>query len=222
MREVALDTETTGLNPEGDDRICEIGCVELINHVPTGREYHAYINPQRSMPEEARKVHGLDDEFLSDKPTFDRVADDFLAFIDDAALVIHNAEFDLRFLNAELKRLERPKIEPERAVDTLSIARRRFPGASNNLDALCRRFQIDLSARELHGALLDAQLLAAVYLELSGGREPGLELKAERAAKAAAQTARKTYPARGFAPNADEIAAHEAFLEKLSDPVWKN
>lgn len=222
MREVALDTETTGLSPEAGDRLCEVGCVELVNHVPTGREFHAYVNPERPMPEEAYRVHGLDDAFLKDKPTFDKVADALLEFIGDAALVIHNAEFDLKFLNAELARLQRGPIPRDRAVDTLSIARRRFPGASNSLDALCRRFQIDLSGRELHGALLDAQLLSAVYLELSGGREPGLELKAEAAARETVAFERRTYPPRPHAPNDDEAAAHAAFVARLTDPVWNS
>ena len=168
IREVVIDTETTGIDPESGDRICEIGCVEMIDHVRTGREYHAYINPQCPMQEEAFNAHGLDNDFLADKPTFDQVVDDFLAFVGDAALVVHNAEFDLRFLDAELKRLEQPPIDRSRAIDTLSTARRRFPGKNNSLDALCRRFQIDPDDDNLHGALLDAQLLADVYLELIG------------------------------------------------------
>ncbi len=176
MREIALDTETTGLNPEQGDRIVEIGAVEMINHVATGQVYHQYINPERAMPAEAQAVHGLSDEFLSDKPLFAHIVDDFLAFVGDAALVIHNAAFDMRFINAELGRIGREPLPMSRTIDTLEIARRRFPGAQNTLDALCRRFAVDNSARDLHGALLDAELLAGVYLELMGGRQPGFGL----------------------------------------------
>ncbi len=176
MREIALDTETTGLNPDEGDRIVEIGAVEMINHVPTGQVYHQYINPERPMPAEAQAVHGLSDEFLADKPLFAHVADDFLAFVGDAALVIHNAVFDMRFINAELTRIGHEPLPMSRAIDTLEVARRRFPGAQNSLDALCRRFSVDNSGRDLHGALLDAELLAKVYLELMGGRQPGFGL----------------------------------------------
>ncbi|QDL91301.1 DNA polymerase III subunit epsilon [Paroceanicella profunda] len=176
MREIVLDTETTGFNPFEGDRLVEIGAVELMNHLPTGNVYHQYINPERSMPAEAFGVHGLSEEFLSDKPVFAEVADAFLEFIGDAKLVIHNASFDMRFLNAELGWVKRPAIPANRAVDTLEMARRRFPGAQNSLDALCRRFGIDNSARTLHGALLDSEILAEVYLELIGGRQPDLVL----------------------------------------------
>ena len=176
MREIVLDTETTGLDPAGGDRIVEIGGVELVNHMPTGRSFHAYINPERDMPAEAFAVHGLSAEFLSDKPKFREVAPDFLAFVGDATLVIHNASFDMKFLNAELGWIEAETLPWSRAVDTLDIARRRFPGALNSLDALCRRFGVDNSGREKHGALLDSELLAEVYLELMGGRQPDLTL----------------------------------------------
>jgi DNA polymerase-3 subunit epsilon len=178
MREIVLDTETTGFDPETGDRIVEIGAVELLNHLPTGETFHVYINPERAMPEGAFAVHGLSDEFLADKPVFAAVADDFLRFVGQARLVIHNAAFDLRFLNWELGQLGHPPFPDARAVDTLALARRRFPGASASLDALCRRFGIDNSGRTLHGALLDSQLLAEVYLELIGGRQPGLAIEA--------------------------------------------
>ena len=176
MREIVMDTETTGLEATGGDRIVEIGGVELINHLPTGRTYHQYINPERTMPREAFEVHGLSDDFLSDKPVFARIADEFLEFIGDARLVIHNASFDMAFFNAELDRLGRPVLPMDRAIDTLEIARRKFPGAQASLDALCKRFGIDNSARTLHGALLDSEILAEVYLELLGGRQQGLSL----------------------------------------------
>ncbi len=174
MREIVLDTETTGLAPENGHRVIEIGCVELFNHVPTERVFHCYINPERSVPSSAIEIHGLTDEFLADKPMFPDVAEDFVAFIDDAPLVIHNAPFDMAFLNAELKRIDGLRLPPERAIDTLVIARRKFPGLPNSLDALCRRFEIDTEIRNKHGALVDATLLAEVYLELIGGRQPGL------------------------------------------------
>ena len=174
MREIVLDTETTGLDPAEGHRIVEIGAVELFNHVPTGRTFHVYINPQRAMPADAFEVHGLGDEFLWDKPVFAHVVDRFLAFCSDAALVIHNAAFDMKFLNAELAWAGQPELPLTRAIDTLEIARRKFPGAPASLDALCRRFGVDNSAREKHGALLDSEILAEVYLELIGGRQPAL------------------------------------------------
>jgi len=217
MREVALDTETTGLDPESGDRIVEIGCVELHDRVPTGREWRALINPERDMPAEAYHVHGLSEEVLRAHPPFAALADDFLAFIgEDDPLVIHNAAFDLGFLNAELARAQRPPIDVGRAVDTLDIARRKFAGAPASLDALCRRFGIDISERQKHGALLDAKLLAEVYLELVGGRQPGLGL-APRAARVVAPVCR---PPRSHAPSATELAAHVAFVATLSDPIW--
>lgn len=177
MREIVLDTETTGFDPETGDRLVEIGAVELKGHMPTGRTYHQYINPEREVPQEAVDVHGLTLDFLRDKPVFRDVADDFLAFVgDDAKLVIHNAAFDMKFLNAELKWLGKPQLPWERAIDTLDIARRKFPGSPASLDALCRRYNIDNSARTLHGALLDSEILAEVYLELIGGRQPDLVL----------------------------------------------
>lgn len=222
MREIVLDTETTGLDPNNGDRVVEIGCIELINHIPTGETYHQYINPERAMPDEAFAVHGLSEAFLSDYPVFADIADAFLDFVGDAKLVIHNAGFDMKFLNAEFERLDRAAIPMRRAVDTVQMARQRFPGAQASLDALCRRFEIDNSARDKHGALLDADLLAMVYLELIGGRQPGLEL-ATRSRVAAAQTReveRPLRPARPHAPTPEEEAAHAQMLEKLSDAIW--
>ena len=176
MREIVLDTETTGFDPESGDRIVEIGAVELKGHVPTGNTYHQYINPERSMPEDAFQVHGLGDDFLRDKPIFKEIAREFVNFIGDAKLVIHNAAFDMKFLNAELSWVGLPQIDWERTVDTLAIARKKFPGAPASLDALCRRYSIDNSARTLHGALLDSEILAEVYLEMIGGRQPDFAL----------------------------------------------
>jgi DNA polymerase-3 subunit epsilon len=185
MREIVLDTETTGLDPAEGHRIVEIACVELMNHVPTGQSFHRYVNPERPMPPEAFAVHGLSDEFLAQHPPFATVVDEFMGFIGADRLVIHNAEFDIKFINAELTRLGRPALGVPFA-DTLTMARRKFPGAQASLDALCRRFEIDLSARVKHGALLDCELLAAVYLELIGGRQPGFALMLDGAVAAAA------------------------------------
>ncbi|QIK39815.1 DNA polymerase III subunit epsilon [Pontivivens nitratireducens] len=180
MREIVLDTETTGLDPLSGDRVVEIGAVELLNHMPTGRTYHQYINPERDMPVEAFNVHGLSIEFLSDKPVFKQIGQEFLDFVGDSKMVIHNAAFDMKFLNAELKWMGLPGLPPAQATDTLAIARSRFPGAQNSLDALCRRFGIDNSARTKHGALLDSEILAEVYLELVGGRQPDFTLSVVR------------------------------------------
>lgn len=221
MREIVLDTETTGLDPAQGHRVVEIACIELINRIPSGRQYQTYINPQRDMPEEAFRVHGLSADFLSDFPLFPEVADDFLAFIEDGALVIHNAAFDLGFLNAELGHMGRAALEGFEVVDTVALARRKFPGAPASLDALCRRFGIDNSDRDLHGALLDARLLADVYLELMGGRQPGLGLAAEETEVAAVSGVnRPVRTARPHEPSPDERAAHAAFVEAMSDPIW--
>ena len=226
MREIVLDTETTGFEPSEGHRIVEIGAVELINHVPTGQTYHQYINPERSMPEAAFAVHGLGDDFLSDKPVFAKIGQAFLEFIADAPLVIHNAAFDMKFLNAELNWMGAAQLPAAQAVDTLAIARRKFPGAPATLDALCRRFSIDNSMREKHGALLDSEILAEVYLELIGGRQPGLSLDAERAASG--RTAQGT----GWRPKPRpkplpqrlteaEVEAHGHFVDALGpDSVW--
>ncbi|HEX6958040.1 MAG TPA: DNA polymerase III subunit epsilon [Ferrovibrio sp.] len=225
MREVVLDTETTGLDAQNGDRVVEIGCIELVNHIPTGRHYHVYINPERPMPEEAFKVHGLSDEFLRDKPRFAEIAAAFCDFIGEDPLVIHNAAFDIGFLNAELARLEGfPHIAMERAVDTVRLARVKFPGAQINLDALCKRFNIDNSARTKHGALLDAELLAEVYLELIGGRQQGLGLAGidiDAMSVVAVQAPRgPARPPRPHAASEAELAAHAAFIAKLKDPLW--
>ena len=224
MREIVLDTETTGFDPQNGDRIVEIGAVELINHIPTGREagiYHQYINPERDMPTEAFNVHGLSEEFLSDKPVFADIVDKFLDFIGDATLVIHNASFDMKFINAELAHLSRPPIAMERAIDTVQMARRKFPGAPANLDALCRRFGIDNSARTKHGALLDAEILAEVYLELIGGREPGLALGVQsRNAGIVKAADRPARPPRPHTALPEEEAAHREFMNSLKNPLW--
>ncbi len=222
MREIVLDTETTGLNPNGGDRVVEIGCVELVNHILTGESYHVYINPERDMPDEAFQVHGLSEAFLEKHPVFAAVAGDFLGFIGDAKLIIHNASFDMGFLNAELERLGQAMIPMNRAIDTVQMARARFPGAQASLDALCRRFEIDNSARTKHGALLDAELLAEVYLELIGGRQPGLELASSGGVARARRSAERPFrPARPHAASPEELEAHAAMVETLKDPIWR-
>ena len=226
MRHIVLDTETTGLDPAEGHRIVEIGAVELIGHVTTGATYHQYINPMRDMPSEAERVHGLSSEFLSGYPPFEKIIDDFLAFIDDAPLVIHNAAFDLRFINAELSRFGRPELEADRSIDTLVMARRRFPGAPASLDALCRRFGIDNTTREKHGALLDSELLAQVYLELIGGRQPDFALTISNEKTERHETAAKWKPRprpRALSPrlHQSELEAHAAFVEELGESsLW--
>ena len=219
MREVVLDTETTGLNPRQGDRIVEIGCIELIDGIATGQHYHTYLNPERDMPPGAFAVHGLSSDFLADKPLFAAVVEEFLAFIGDSKLIIHNASFDIGFLNAELERLERPGLTLAQAVDTVMLARQAFPGAQANLDALCKRFGIDNSNRTLHGALKDADLLARVYVELTGGRQTGLDLAAAITVQVAVAD-RQVRPPRAHAPTADEAAAHALFLTKINAPIW--
>ena len=229
MREIVLDTETTGMDPEEGHRLVEIGCIELENHMPTGRTYHQYINPERDVPAEVVAVHGLTEERLKDEPTFGEIVGDFLDFLGtDSKLVIHNAEFDMKFINAELKPFGFPSIDKKRIVDTLWIARKKFPGSPANLDALCRRFNIDNSNRTLHGALLDSELLAEVYMELLGGRQRGLDIevteenKETKALEKQALTVERTYrEARIFTANDDEKAAHEKMLEELKDAIWK-
>jgi len=224
MREIALDTETTGLDPKAGHRIVEIGCVEMINRVATGNVFHQYINPERDMPEEAKAIHGLSEEFLSTHPVFAKTVDDFLEFIGSAQLVIHNAEFDMRFINAELTLVGKEPIGMERTTDTVRMARKKFPGAPANLDALCRRFNIDNSNRELHGVLLDARLLADVYLELTGGRQTnlGLETGGVATLDGALNAPRTVRAPRVFAPSADEQAAWESFVDTLENPIWRN
>ncbi len=224
MREIVLDTETTGFDPETGDRIVEIGGVELKGHVPTGRTYHQYINPERDMPEDAFAVHGLSEEFLRDKPKFAEIGQAFLDFVGDAKLVIHNASFDMKFLNAELGWAKMATLPMDQAIDTLAIARKRFPGSPASLDALCRRFGIDNSARTLHGALLDSEILAEVYLELIGGRQPEFGLAAQSATRPGEGGAWRPSPRPAPLPSritAEEKAAHAAFVEKLGeDNLW--
>ena len=225
MREIVLDTETTGFDPETGDRIVEIGAVELMRHMPTGRTYHQYINPERAMPQEAFEVHGLGDDFLRDKPKFAEVGQAFLDFIGDAKLVIHNAAFDIKFLNAELRWMNLPQIPWEQAIDTLEIARKRFPGSPASLDALCRRFNIDNSSRTLHGALLDSEILAEVYLELIGGRQPDFALTTQSSGGTGESTEEWTARPRPtpLPPRVTEAeaAAHAEFVKKLGDnALW--
>jgi DNA polymerase III subunit epsilon len=219
IREIVLDTETTGLDPDAGHRIVEIACVELVNHLPTGRTFQRYLNPERDMPTDAQAVHGLTTEFLAGQPLFSAVVDEFLDFIGDAPLVIHNAEFDLKFVNAELAKLGKRKLG-QRAVDTVQLARRKFPGAPASLDALCGRFSIDNSSRTLHGALLDAQLLSEVYLELVGGRQVTIDLVAGPiAAAATAAIELPVRPPRPHEPTAEELAAHAALLQQMKAPL---
>lgn len=225
MREIVFDTETTGLDPRTGDRMVEIGCIELVNRMPTGRTFHAYYNPERPMPLEAEQVHGLGDAFLADKPRFHEGVLELLEFLADSPLIAHNAQFDFGFLNFELGVCGHPEVSLERMVDTLMLARRRHPGAKHSLDALCTRYGIDRSHRVKHGALLDAELLAQVFVELTGGRQIGLELTAERAETVfeplRVQAAHRLFrPPRPHAPSASEIARHKAFLETLESPLW--
>ena len=226
MREIVLDTETTGFDPEQGDRIVEIGAVELLNHMPTGETYHVYINPERSMPNEAFEVHGLGDEFLADKPVFKDIAQGFLDFVRDHKLVIHNASFDMKFLNAELGWLNLRQLPFDQAVDTLLIARKRFPGSPASLDALCRRFGIDNSSRTLHGALLDSEILAEVYLELIGGRQPDFALSTRQTRDTSVEVEDwRPKPRPTPLPSRlteEEAAAHSEFIGKMGDSaLWK-
>ena len=227
VREIILDTETTGLDPAKGDRIVEIGAVELLNHLPTGRTFHVYINPERDMPKEAETVHGLSSTFLRDKPVFASIAQDFMEFLGEDELIIHNASFDLAFINAELGFLRMPSIPPERVIDTLHIARQKHPGAANSLDALCRRYGIDNSKRTKHGALLDSELLAEVYLELIGGRQTALILEASVTKRAATVVAAQQISHQRPGPlpprlTDEERAAHSAFVADLGEhALWK-
>jgi DNA polymerase III subunit epsilon len=222
MREIVIDTETTGLDPNDGHRVVEIACLELLHHVPTGRRFHRYLNPERDMPAEALLVHGLTAEFLAAQPPFAAVAEELAAFIGGDRLVIHNAEFDLAFINAELARTGRPPLACP-FVDTLAVARRRFPGAPASLDALCRRFAIDLSVRDKHGAEIDCGLLADVYIELLGGRQPGLDFAAIAIADIVGEITipqGPPRPPRPHAPTPDEMAAHQAMLAAIKAPLW--
>lgn len=227
MREIVLDTETTGLDPQDGHRIVEIGAVELYNHVPTGNVYHQYINPLISMPDQAFAIHGLSDEFLSDKPKFSEIAKEFLDFIGSAKLVIHNAAFDIKFINAELKSIDEEEITFDRATDTLAIARKKFPGSPASLDSLCRRFKIDNSARIVHGALLDSQILAEVYLELVGGKQPDFALNIANVSnennnsifnEKRTQVRKEKLKSR---LTTEEKASHEIFIKELgNNSMW--
>ena len=226
MREIVFDTETTGLDPSSGDRMVEIGCVEMVNRVPTGQTFHAYFNPERDMPAGAEAVHGLSAAFLSDKPLFRDGVEALLEFIADSPLVAHNAAFDFGFLNAELSICEREAVCMSRMIDTVAIARKRHPGAKLSLDALCSRYGVDRSHRVKHGALLDAELLAQVYVELTGGRQIGLELAAETAnveiadAARAAPTLRERREPRPHVASIEELARHQAFIAKIASPLW--
>jgi DNA polymerase-3 subunit epsilon len=227
MREIVFDTETTGLSPLTGDRLVEIGCVELVNKVETGRTFHAYFNPGRPMPTEAMMIHGLTDAFLSDKPNFHECCEELLAFIGDAPLVAHNASFDFGFLNHELGACGRALICLSRMIDTVALARQKHPGAKHSLDALCTRYGVDRSMRVKHGALIDAQLLAQCYVELTGGRQIGFSLVADGApativaeVKTAAPASLRVRPPRPHAPTANELERHAAFVATLVDPIW--
>ncbi len=228
MREIVFDTETTGLDPLSGDRVVEIGAIELVNHIPSGRKFHAYLNPERPMSVEAARIHGLDDAFLKDKPCFREVAAELVEFFAEANLIAHNASFDVAFINAELSRCGHPPISDEHVIDTLLLARRKHPGSPASLDALLSRYQIDASRRTLHGALLDAELLSEVYIELIGGRQAALILGEEPQAPTiaiapvvAASVGERPVP-RLFSISATEIAAHRAALERLGDKaIWR-
>ena len=231
MREIVFDTETTGLDPKTGDRMVEIGCVEMVGRVVTGETFHSYYNPQRDMPAEAEAVHGLSSAFLSGKPLFSQNVDALLDFLGDAPLVAHNAGFDFGFLNAELERIGREPISMDRMVDTVAIARKKHPGAKNSLDALCTRYGVDRSHRVKHGALLDAELLAQVYVELTGGRQIGLELSAEEtriqvevaqsaSVKVLAAVERERREPRPHSASAEELARHAAFVGKIENALW--
>jgi DNA polymerase-3 subunit epsilon len=223
-REIILDTETTGLDPASGHRLIEIGCLELVDGMKTGQVFHRYINPERDVPPDAERIHGISTDFLRDKPLFAEIVDEFLEFISDARLVIHNAAFDMKFVNAELTRHGFSALPMERAFDTLALTRKKFPGSPASLDALCKRFEIDLSARTKHGALLDAELLAEVYVELMGGKQVKLALDNSLSGmmqeKTTTRTSGVSYPVRNFPVSAEEQAAHEDMLAKLKTPIW--
>jgi len=223
-RQIVLDTETTGFDAEGEDRIIEIGAVEIVNYLPTGKTYHQFVNPERPIPAEATQVHGITDERVAGEPVFSQIVDEFLKFIGDSELVIHNAEFDMRFINAELKRVGMKPLSMKQALDTLLIARQKFPGSPASLDALCRRFNIDNSNRTFHGALLDSELLAEVYLELIGGRQHGLILneaeKKEETKIVVQTTERKPREPREFPLSDKQNEAHTAYVSGFKESLW--
>ena len=228
MRKVVIDTETTGLDYNSGHRIVEIGCVELLDNMPTGNIWHSYLNPERNVPKAAQEVHGLSDNFLLDKPRFEDISIDFMEFISESNLIIHNADFDLGFINSELRPLNLPIVNKSRVIDTLELARSKFPGAAVNLDSLCRRYNISLEDRGKHGALIDAKLLAEVYLELTGGRQPSLDLNVEIIKKNANYiVANKTYSKiskntyQKYSLTADESNLHKKLLSKIKNPIWK-
>lgn len=221
MRELIFDTETTGFDPLSGDRLIEIGLVEMVDQSLTGNHYHVYVNPEREVPESAVKIHGLTTEFLSDKAVFSDVMDEFLEYVgEDSVLVAHNAEFDMKFINWELENAGRPIIHKKRFIDTLAIARTKFPGSPNSLDALCKRFMINNAHRTLHGALLDAEILAEVYIELLGGRQGGMDLTVAKTS--AAPVAKKKREPRSFPVSEDELKAHAEFLKEINDPIWNS
>lgn len=220
-RELIFDTETTGFDPMTGDRLIEIGLVEMVDKILTGEHYHQYVNPERDVPESAVKIHGITTEFLRDKPVFSDIMDDFLEYVgSDSVLVAHNAEFDMRFINWELENAGRPIIHPKRFIDTLAIARTKFPGAANSLDALCKRFGVSNTHRTLHGALLDAEILADVYIELLGGRQAGLDLAVDAGGPTIRE--KKVREKRTFPVSEEEQARHAEFIAKLTDPIWNN
>tara|TARA_Y100000590_G_scaffold116478_1_gene132955 strand:+ start:2960 stop:3655 length:696 start_codon:yes stop_codon:yes gene_type:complete len=219
-REIILDTETTGLSPEKGDRIVEIGCLELKNHTPTGNFFHTYVNPEREMSEGAFKVSGISDQFLKSQPKFKEIIDDFLSFISDSPIVAHNAQFDINFVNKELEIANLPELKNNNIIDTLSIAREKFPGAQASLDALCKRFNIDNTQRIKHGALLDAELLSEVYIELLGGRQTAFVLSEDVVNTNNIQSTKKEWNYRKFSISEEEKKAHDMMLNKLKNPIW--
>ncbi|MFV9875242.1 MAG: DNA polymerase III subunit epsilon [Rickettsiales endosymbiont of Dermacentor nuttalli] len=222
MREIILDTETTGLDPKQGHRIVEIGCIELINKVKTGNFFHTYINPERNIPKEASEIHGITEEFLEDKPVFALIAESFLEFILDSTLIIHNAKFDLKFLNSEFEKINFAPIANNAIIDTLSLARKKFPGSPSSLDALCKKFSVDTSKRTKHGALLDAELLAEVYIDLTDSRQSALLIDNKQKIKQETQIHMTSFRLkRVFTPSNDEIALHQELLKKIKAPIWE-